>query len=324
MDETENCGQSFFPTASHRNLIARSQLLQDLRNFFTSRSFIEVETPVISADTVVDRYLEPIAVRLDETDRWLQTSPEFAMKRLVASGMTAIFQITRAFRNEEFGPLHNPEFTMLEWYRVGESYAHGMDFLDELCTSILGHTTVDRMTYRDAFRRFANIDPLDAKVEELSSVVEGRDVQIPVTMKKADRDEWLNLILAEIVEQRLREFGAVILFDYPITQAALAKTSDVDPRVAERFELYVDGIELANGYHELVDSSELKRRNQRTNEKRSEDGKCLLPVNSRMLQAIEYGLPACTGVALGVDRLLMKRVGAKEISEVIAFPFDIA
>lgn len=323
-DLHESGAQSFLPTAPLKNLIARSHLLQELRDFFRTRSFIEVETPLLSADTVVDRYLEPVAVRINQTHRWLQTSPEFAMKRLIAAGMTSIFQITRAFRDDEKGPLHNPEFTILEWYQAGASYEQGMDFLADLCTSILNRPNVRKITYREAFCEFARIDPLNATTEELRLAAQDQDVLIPSTMLHADRDEWLNLILAEVVEKELSSKGAVVLHDYPNSQAALAKTSDRDSRIAERFELYVDGIELANGYHELVVADELRRRIKTTNQLRCSDGNSRLPGDSQLLRAMEHGLPACTGVALGVDRLLMVKLGASEIAQVMAFPFESA
>jgi len=297
-------------------LVARAALLKKVRAFFEARSFLEVETPLLSRDVVVDRHLDPLSATLFPDPRepdigpklWLQTSPEFAMKRLLATGdpkLAAIYQITRAFRGGEVGPLHNPEFTMLEWYRVGDDYAAGMQLLADLAEEMLGRGQPERLTYREAFQRYAEIDPLES-------------------VTAIDRDFELDLLLTQRVETHLGQSRPTILYDYPASQSALARVRNDNPPVAERFELYVRGVELANGYHELLDPEILRERNRHNNVLRKSDSKLLLPEESRLLAAMESGLPPCSGCALGFDRLLMVVTGAKTVQEVMAFPIERA
>ena len=315
----------FRPTAAWENLRRRAELLARLRELFRGRGFLEVETPLLSADTVVDRHLDPLAVEVPLAGRmWLQTSPEFGMKRLLAAGGRAIYQVTRAFRSGEQGRLHNPEFTMVEWYRAGDDMAAGMGFLGELCEAMLGRGPAERLSYREAFGRYAGLDPHTAETGELVSAVRASGVVVPESLPADERDGWLDLLLVHQVQPHLGHQRPLILYDYPPGQAALARIRQQDPPVAERFELYVSGIELANGYHELLDPAELRVRNARANALRRSDGKPPLPEESRLLAAMEAGLPACTGVALGFDRLVMVAAGAGSLAEVMAFPADRA
>lgn len=313
----------FLPTASLDMLRKRAQLLKQVRRFFDERGFLEVETPILSHDTVVDRHLDPLSLTLFSDPRqlengkrlWLQTSPEFGMKRLLAVGATAIYQITRAFRGGEMGPLHNPEFTMLEWYRVGDDYEAGMQLLGELASEIFGSEEPDRITFRDALLRHAGIDPfgpLDALTPQ---------PELPPT---AGRDVVLDYLHTTRVEPQLGRDKPTILYDYPASQSALARVRSGDPPIAERFELYFRGVELANGYHELLDPAVLRERNRENNHFRAVDGKYALPEDSRLLEAMEHGLPASSGCALGFDRLVMVATGAKSIQEVMAFPISRA
>jgi lysyl-tRNA synthetase class 2 len=318
---------SWRPTANWDMLRRRADLLAQLRAFFVTRNFLEVETPLVSADTVVDRHLDPFAVNDGgggSGAHWLQTSPEFAMKRLMAAGGEAIFQVTRAFRQEELGPLHNPEFTIVEWYRRGDNMAAAMQLLSDLCEALLGLGPATLITYQDAFVKFAGVDPFAATNAELVATARAREVHAPESLSTDDRDGWLDLLLVSLVEPQLGSTSPTILHSYPPSQAALAMTTGDAPRVAERFELYVRGIELANGYHELLDPQVLRERNQRNNAARALDGKPILPALSRLLAAMEHGLPACSGVALGFDRVVMLATGARTVAEVIAFPFDRA
>ncbi len=322
----------FRATADWQSLRRRAELLNQLRQFFARRDFLEVETPLLSADTVIDRNLDPIPVTLFNDPRepdggrtmWLQTSPEFAMKRLLAAGAERIFQVTRAFRGAEVGLHHNPEFTIVEWYRVGDAMASGMDLLADLASELLSAESVARTTYAEAFQRHADIAPHSASVEQLAATANSRGIAIPDDMPCDDRDEWLNLLHAMLVEPHLGVECPEILYDYPASQAALAQVRNDNPPVAERFELYVNGVELANGYHELLDADVLRKRNRKTNGLRQNDGKPKLPESSRLLDAMDHGMPACVGVALGFDRLVMVATGAKNISEVVAFPIDRA
>jgi elongation factor P--(R)-beta-lysine ligase len=344
--------EDFRPTASWPNLRLRAELLRRLRQFFDSRGFLEVETPILSADTVIDRHLDPFCVDISPLPlgegtssgrKWLQTSPEFAMKRLLAAGAEAIYQVARVFRQGELGPLHNPEFTLVEWYRAGDGMDEGMQLTSDLCEAMLGHTkprplvaprsatdgrgvmgSAERISYREAFERFLGIDPHLAANAELAATARRCGIEPPASLAADDRDGWLDLLMVERIQPHLGVDHPALLYDYPASQAALARLRPDDPPVAERFELYVAGVELANGYHELLDPAELRARNARSNAQRRADGKPTLPETSRLLAAMEAGLPSAVGVALGFDRLVMLAAGAKSVAEVMAFPFDRA
>lgn len=327
----------FGPTASWENLRQRAELLKRTRAFFDERGFLEVETPLLSRDTVIDRHLDPLPVRLFDDARhpqlgerfWLQTSPEFGMKRLLAASAPSIYQITRAFRGGgERGELHNPEFTILEWYGLGHDYDRGMQFLSDFAEQIFARGPADRMTYRQAFQHFAKVDPLTATYDELRQALDRArpDNLVSALAEEAqDCDLLRDYLLTLVVEPKLGRPRPTIVCDYPASQAALAKLRDGNGvAVAERFELYVDGVELANGYHELLDAAALRERNRANNELRRGDGKYTLPEESRLLAAMEHGLPSCAGCALGFDRLVMVALGAKNIREVIALPIERA
>jgi lysyl-tRNA synthetase class 2 len=364
----------FLPTAPLENLRLRAEMLRRLREFFHDRGFLEVETPILSDDTVVDRHLDPFSLTLTDAagkprrTLWLQTSPEFGMKRLLAAGALAIYQVSRVFRQGEQGRLHNPEFTLVEWYRVGDTPEEGMQLTSNLCETLLtgpnktgtgtsrqtvspgparigsepvpvllgpvsggsGTRSVpttgatERLTYQAAFLRHVGLDPHTAPVETLMAAARACDSPPPESLSPEDRDGWLDWLLTERVQPHLGVGRPTLLCDYPASQAALARVRPGNPPVAERFELYVDGIELANGYHELLDASELRQRNARANVQRQADGKQPLPEESRLLAAMEAGLPPAVGVALGFDRVVMLAAGASSVAEVIAFPFDRA
>jgi elongation factor P--(R)-beta-lysine ligase len=316
----------FRPTASWEMLRTRAAMLQTARDFFATHGFLEVETPLLSHDTVIDQHLDPLAVTLFANPSeptqgetyWLQTSPEFGMKRLLAAGAPSIFQITRAFRGGERGARHNPEFTMLEWYGVGHTYEQGMQFLSDFAAKLLQRGPAERLSYREAFLRFAGVDPHTASLAEL---LHNCPAEVSPNL---NREMLLDLLLMQIIEPQLGCGCPIILHDYPASQAALAQVRAEDPPVAERFELYVDGVELANGYHELTDPQVLRERNQRNNQARQADHKFPLPEDSRLLSAMQHGLPACAGCALGFDRAVMVATGAKTIDEVLAFPIERA
>jgi lysyl-tRNA synthetase class 2 len=213
---------------------------------------------------------------------------------------------------------------MVEWYRIGDSMEAGMALLGDLVCALLSADRVSRISYREAFQRHVEVDPHVTTVSELAIAAKSHGVAIPNDMPEDDRDEWLNLLLATLVEPHLGIECPEILYDYPASQAALAQVRNGEPPVAERFELYVHGVELANGYHELLDAEMLRDRNRKANRLRQADGKMPLPEESRLLAAMEYGLPNCVGVALGFDRLVMIAAGAGSLSEVIAFPIDRA
>lgn len=314
-------------------------MIARVRKFFDDRQFFEVETPLLSHDIVVDRYIEPLAISKsevtgrgdDQLERmWLQTSPEFSMKRLLAAGADAIYQVGKCFRRGEAGARHNPEFSMLEWYRVGDDLCGGMQLLSELIESVLARPAAQCISYRELFRTQANVDPFTATAAELQQALRARGIEFAQhaasheSHPEVDREGWLNLMMSAVIEPQLGFERPVIVFDWPASQAALAIVRDEVPAVAERFEMFVDGMELANGYHELLDADELLRRNFVNNELRKTDGVEPLPSASRLLDAMRAGLPACAGVALGLDRLAMLAEGCQRIADVIAFPIDRA
>lgn len=340
----------FGPTASLSMLRMRAKLMRAVRTFFDTRGYWEVDTPLLSADIVVDAWLEPFACAwLPEATRWqsplaemryLQTSPEFAMKRLLAAGAEAIYQFGKVFRNGECGRRHNPEFTMIEWYRVGDDHYAQMSLVEELVRAICmetrqqqaGSSRVDavlsgpsfrRLTYDDAFQTATGVRPLTAPLNELHQLATRNRLTPPPGLLGDDRDGWLNWLLAELVEPNLGRDVPAFVCDYPATQAALAKTHRREDgvEVAHRFELYIDGIEFCNGYHELTDAAILRERIMSQAAIRQAAGVRLLPQASRLLEAMEAGLPESAGVALGFDRLMMFAVGADCIDDVIPFPF---
>ena len=322
----------FRPAASLHTLRQRGNLLRKLRAFFEARNFLEVETPMLSVDSVIDRHLDPLQVLLYPNPQqpfvgsayYLQTSPEFAMKRLLAAGAEAIFQVTHAFRAAERGPLHNPEFTMVEWYRTGDDLTTGMQLLSDLAEQLFLRGAAERLTYREAFQRYAAIDPLTATGAELAAAATAHGLTVPDSFSTSDPDLWLELLLSEVVQPQLGQTQPTIVYHFPASQAALATVLNDDPPVAERFELFVSGVELANGYHELRDAEELRRRNQANNRLRLADGKPPLPIESRLLAAMQSGLPPCSGTALGFDRAVMVALGETTIDSVMAFPLERA
>lgn len=304
----------------------RAQLLDRLRSFFREREFLEVETPLVSNELIPERHIRPIA--LAESERYLQASPELHMKRLLCDGIGSIFQVTRSFRGDEQGKHHHPEFTIVEWYRPGDDMLAGMGLLSELLEELLGTPAAKQTSYREAFERTLGMDPHTASIAELQSVASQRVASFGVMREgmteedKADRDEWLNLLLDQCVEPTLGVTGPELLYHYPVSQSALARTTcdERGERVAERFELYAGGLELANGYHELTDSDELRERLELANRQRVAAGGPALPLPETLLDAMQSpGLPACAGVALGFDRLVMLAIGAESIDEVTAF-----
>ncbi|TWT64491.1 EF-P lysine aminoacylase EpmA [Rubinisphaera italica] len=327
------------PAASLSTLKMRAKLLGEIRQYFESHEYFEVETPLLCRESVIDAHLDPFVVELSNgsstspVQAYLQTSPEFCMKRLLVAGAERIYQLCKAFRRDETGRLHNPEFTMLEWYAVGIDQIEQMDFIESLSRQVLRYSVLIeglparfvRVSYEQAFQKSLNISPLECTVEEMIQVAQ-RTIpdEIPVNHKGENegKDFWCDLLLTACVEDWLKKQRAVFVYDYPVSQAALARVSPTDPRVAERFELFLDGIEISNGYRELLDAEELERRNIIQNQLRIDQGLQPLPETRHLLSAMRQGLPDCTGVALGVDRLLMLALDCKSIDQVQAFPFS--
>ncbi len=339
----------------HERLRRRAELLAKLRAFFAERGFLEVETPLLDSEIIPELHIEPFGIGGDlwsreltarrssggdatttspashwlaarhDSSLWLQASPEMHMKRLLCEGLPAIYQVTRSFRRGERGRLHNPEFTMVEWYRAGDGMEAGMRLLEGLCREVAGSPEPVRTSYRQSFQRHVGIDPHMAGCEELRAAARRLQVAVPDQFADADRDEWLNLLLAVVVEPRLGASTPELLYDYPGSQSALAATVVRDGvEVAERFELYWRGIELANGYHELTNAETLRVRLEQANKQRTAADRPALPLPERLLYAMsDPGLPECAGCALGFDRLAMLACGASSIDEVMAFAWQV-
>lgn len=309
------------PAASRQALERRAAVLAAIRAFFAARGVLEVETPLLSAAAVTDPHLTSFRVAGGEDALYLRTSPEYAMKRLVAAGSGPIYELAKAFRQGEAGRLHNPEFTILEWYRPGWDHHALLDEVDALLAEVLGASAAERVTYAELFAGHCGVDPHRDGVSRLSKAAAENGVD---AVGELDRDGWLQLLLTHVVEPRLGRGRPSFVLDFPASQAALARVRPGDPPVAERFEVYVEGVELANGFHELADAGEQRRRFEADLVTRRAQGLPEVPVDERLLAALESGLGDCAGVALGVDRLAMLAAGAGSLAEVTAFPFDRA
>ena len=294
-----------------------------------------MQTPVLSADTVVDLHLDPLAVSerslpINHHNRrryYLQTSPEFAMKRLLAAGLDPIFQIAPVFRLGDRGQFHNVEFTMLEWYRIGDNYQTGMFLLAELIRFLFDAQNIELgdigySTYQHVFELQVGINPHTATIEELRTICNARNITYPESDWADSADDWLDLIFSAVIQPELE---SVIVYDYPQSQPQLAKIRhDEECTVSERFELFLKGYEIASGYHEARDAAELRHRFQANREHRLVRGRSWLPIDSRLLTVMELGFPPCSGTALGIDRLLMVMLDAETIEDVLTFPIETA
>ncbi|MEP6484051.1 MAG: EF-P lysine aminoacylase EpmA [Rudaea sp.] len=305
----------------------RAELYALIRTFFAQRAVLEVETPILSAAANTDPNIQSFATEFSgHTDggprrRWLRTSSEFAQKRLLAAGIGDCYELGRVFRDGEAGRHHNPEFTMLEWYRVGRDHIWLIDetiALIEAALRLVGKKVqIHKSTYRDLFRRAIDVDPFAAPESELRAAL-GDTVVDPDGLT---RDDWLDLLLTHRIQPDFPIDRITVVFDYPATQCALAKVRRDDPPVAERFEIYVGRHEIANGYHELTDPIEQRERFTRDNARRAARHLPELPIDENLLAALARGMPDCAGVALGIDRLLMTMAGTNEIADVLVFPF---
>lgn len=311
------------PSGSIEMLHARAKLLTELRSFFAQRRVLEVETPLIGGYAVTDPNLASVAVHLSapglSKPMFLQTSPEFHMKRLLAAGSGDIFQIARVVRDDELGRKHNPEFSMLEWYRLGFDEHQLMDEIDQLLQRTLQAQPAQRLSYQQVFQACLGVDPLQGEgVEALRTWLIGQNIGEWVA-KEPSHDVLLDLAMSHYIEPTLGFERPLFIYDFPASQSALAQISQQDPRVARRFEVYVAGTELANGFYELTDPEVQRTRFMQDNKQRELHEKPQVRADSRLLDALGSGLPPCAGVALGIDRLLMLQQGASDISEVMAF-----
>ncbi|EMQ4303016.1 elongation factor P--(R)-beta-lysine ligase [Yersinia enterocolitica] len=320
---------SWQPSAPIANLLKRAAIMAEIRRFFADRGVLEVETPTMSQATVTDIHLVPFQTRFvgpgaaDGLTLYMMTSPEYHMKRLLAAGSGSIYQLGRSFRNEEAGRHHNPEFTMLEWYRPHYDMYRLMDEVDDLLQQILDCDSSERLSYQQAFLRHLDIDPLSADKVQLREAAAKLDLS-NIADTEEDRDTLLQLLFTVGVEPHIGRDKPAFVYHFPASQASLAVISTEDHRVAERFEVYFKGIELANGFHELTDGDEQLKRFEQDNRSREKRGLPQHPIDMNLIDALKHGLPDCSGVALGGDRLVMLALGAERLSDVIAFPVDIA
>ncbi|MCK5003270.1 MAG: EF-P lysine aminoacylase GenX [Gammaproteobacteria bacterium] len=318
------------PSASLEIIKQKARMLKDIRAFFDDRDVLEVDTPLLASAGNTDLHIESLKTIFRNQDYYLNTSPEFAMKRLLAAHGESIYQICKAFRDEELGPMHNPEFTMLEWYRPGFDMHQLMDEVEALVLSVDDHTgahlgSFERLSYGLAFERYADLDPYQATAEDCRECALQHDIEQPVGLDDK-KDEWLDWLLTQLVLPSLPSDKFTFIYEYPASQCALARLRKNDDGVvvASRFELFYGETELANGFHELAVAGEQRQRFENENETRISENKPTVKIDENLLAALEHGLPDCSGVALGLDRLLMILINSSLIAEVLTFPWERA
>jgi lysyl-tRNA synthetase class 2 len=318
---------SWRPTAALPTLMVRAQALRTAREFFTQRQVLEVDTPALVRHAVTDVNIHSAQVMLPghPAALFLHTSPEYAMKRLLAAGSGDIYQISHVFRGDESSRLHNAEFTLIEWYRCGWGMQQLMHEVAALVHRLLAKDegSFTALSYVQAFQQFAGCDPLTASDEELRSLAIRQRLDVGLA-GRCSRDELLDWLMGTAVGPRLGTEGLCFIDRYPVSQAALARIDPADPRVALRFELYLNGIELANGFEELADPAEQQARFEADRQERRRRGLPAPAIDQSLLDALASGLPPVSGVALGFDRVLMLRAGVSAIGDVLAFPLDRA
>ena len=321
---------TYLPSSSFSTLSKRAGIISTIRHFFSEKGILEVETPYLSQATVTDTHLCPFKTYLNDKNQnlalWLITSPEYHMKRLLAADSGPIFQLCRSFRNGERGCYHNPEFTMLEWYRPCYGMHELMFEVEELIKQVLMCKSARKFSYQEIFQQYLDIDPLDSNISQLIKAAEKNlklNEVIDLNVEK-DYDALLQLVFSIGIQPALGKNYPTFVYHFPASQAALSQMSKEDNRVAERFELYFKGIELANGSHELTEVCEHKKRFNYDNCKRQSLGLPRHPVDEQLIAALESGLPDCSGVALGVDRLVMLALGKNCLEKVISFTSDRA
>lgn len=329
----DNTRDYWRPSASLEALQQRAELLVRIRRFFAHKAVLEVETPLLASATIPDPNIPSFSVEIADAlnnshnpSLYLNTSPEFAMKRLLAAGSGPIYQVCKAFRQGEAGSRHNPEFTLLEWYRPDYNHHRLMDEVSELVITLAKELRQfddeERMTYGQCFQQYLGVDPFEADIARLQKVARDEGVGEIPGLTDSDRDGWLDLLMGHCIQPKLGKNRLTFVHDYPASQAALARVKQGNPAVAERFELFVDGVELANGFHELQDREEQQRRFENDQMRRKYLGMKPVAIDHYLLDALAEGLPDCAGVALGLDRLLLILMGASRLEEVISFPFN--
>lgn len=302
----------------------RAVMLKSARDFFYARDVVEVDCPILSKEASVDAHIDLItALHKGEETCYMHSSPEYGMKRLLADGMGDIYQLSHVFRDGEWSPKHNPEFMMAEWYRLGFSLEQMMEETIEFIRLFIGPLPYHIVNYRTIFLDETGIDYLTATEDELFAYIQAREIPFYSSVQEEGKDALLNLILGSEIEPKLGTKELCVLAYYPASQAALAcKRWHGEEQVAERFEVYYRGVELANGYHELTDAAEQRQRFEESNAFRESLGKNRLPPDERFLEALAKGLPDCSGVAVGFDRLMMLRQKQNDISKVIPWGWN--
>lgn len=318
------------PGCSQEKIQLRAQLLADIRAFFAARAVLEVETPLMGHGIGSDPHLHYFSVDIetDAQQRYLQTSPEFAMKRMLAAGCGSVYQICKAFRNGETGRYHNPEFTLLEWYRLGYDLQQLMVEISDILHALSGGAHLSRdissYTYAAVFRQYTGLDALRFSLDDYRDCAKRHQLPEAVALCGEAHDLWLDFLFSHLVQPHLGQNGFCLVYEYPACQAALARINPHRPRVAERVELFCNGVELGNGYHELNDAEEQERRFENELQVRRQRNLPVPNKDQRFLAALNAGLPDCAGMAIGLDRLLMVMTGAQAINQVIAFDTENA
>jgi lysyl-tRNA synthetase class 2 len=325
-----NLGIGWQPTCGVEALLGRAEALTKIRRFFDERGVLEVETPLLGQAAGTDPHLQLFNTtfrqpgQIEGISLYLQTSPEFAMKRLLASGSGSIYQICKAFRNEECGHHHNPEFTLLEWYRIGFGLDQLIDEIEALLIVLFGGqrelNPAKRISYRQLFEERVGIDPLLDDLQAFAESANRHNLSEATALCGEDKNIWLDLLFSHIVQPSMERGRVYFIYDYPACLPSLARKKSGDEAIVERVEVFLDGLELGNGFHELADSCEQERRFDADLAIRRKAGLPLPPKDQRLLDALAHGLPDCSGVAIGLDRLLMLVTGAEEIAQVLTFP----
>ncbi|MRI35437.1 elongation factor P lysine(34) lysyltransferase [Endozoicomonas sp. OPT23] len=323
----------WMPSADLMNLKRRADLYRSIRQYFDEQCVLEIETPLLSAAATVDLHIESFKAEFLPdgglpADYYLQTSPEFPMKRLLSSGSGDIYSLGKVFRNGEAGGRHNPEFTMLEYYRLGMDQQQLMSDLSNLLARVTDFSEQSRFSYREVFIHYLGVNPHQATIQQLNELVQQH---VDRHLCDLEKNDCLDLLFSTVVEPNLgikgnSQLNGVFVYDYPASMSALAKlhTNKECEKVAARFELFINGVELANGYHELTDGDEQQVRFEQERDKRKELNRKDYPHDQRMVNALKQGMPDCAGVAMGIDRLLMLILGTRNISDVLAFDFSRA
>ncbi|HVT63229.1 MAG TPA: elongation factor P--(R)-beta-lysine ligase [Legionellaceae bacterium] len=314
--------ENWQPSASIETLRQRSQCMAMIRSFFNERGYLEVETPIMARFGITDVYLSNIQATFRGREYALQTSPEYHMKRLLAAGSGPIFQLARVFRDDELGRWHNPEFTLLEWYQLNIDHHALLEEVDALLHTLMACEPIQKCRYQELFQTICDIDPMHTTWQSLKSCVERYGLGSVLDPEEHDLDQYLFLLMTHVIEPALaQESSPIAILDFPASQASLAR---VENGYAARFEIYYKGVELANGFYELTDAALQAQRFKEDNQIRLAQGKKTVTVDGYLLSALTHGLPNCSGVALGVDRLLALAHGQNDISSCLAFDFSRA